>query len=483
MGLMTGMDDEPLSSPQSTSAGGASLPEGSTIEVLEDSSERLVLFIPAGPKRGWELGCFGPIWITIVSIITAGFVAGINKPGGPDRTVILFLVPFWLVGLGMLYFSLRMRHTRTLILVEPTRAVLQQTFLGRTKTREATLSPGEPATLVESYRQNDVPIDAVCLRGDPRPLKFATPLEPVEKNWIVDRINAFLRVTPTDDAANPLTGPMPTYMLPEKCPACGGELPAAEDDLRETTCPFCNEVVKAELKLVQTGPSDRQSAVGDFPADRIAVVDQTPDRLEFTMRVFESGAMRRGAATVFVVLALFWNSFVGVFVWATVFGARFNAGSLMMLVFLLPFVAVGLALAGVAIFVLAGRLKVRLDRDALRASWGVGPLRYTKSFVTEAITHVTVENSPMAVKSQRPRTADADTRTAIVWAGEKWIPITMLQGVNDCRHVADLVRRHLAEMGFRVEDRRTPIVTTTTTIDDEDLDDEDDESIDQSPGN
>ena len=479
------MDDEPLSSQKPASAGGASLPEGSTIEVLEDSSERLVLFIPAGPKRGWELGCFGVIWITIVSVITAVFVSGMNKPGGPDRTVILFLVPFWLVGLGMLYFALRMRHTRTLILVEATRAVLQQTFLGRTKTREAALSPGEPATLVESYRQNDVPIDSVCLRGEPRPLKFATPLEPAEKNWIVDRINTFLRITPTDDPGNPLAGPMPGYLLPDKCPACGGELPAADGDLRETTCPFCNEVVKAELKLVQTGPSDTQAAVGDFPADRIAVVDQTPDRLEFTMRVFESGAMRRGAATVFVVLALFWNSFVGVFVWATIFGARFNAGSLIMLVFLLPFVAVGVALAGVALFVLAGRLKVQLDRDSLRASWGIGPLRYTKSFATEAITRVTVENSPMAARSQRPRTADADTKTAIVWAGDKWIPVTMLQGVNDCRHVAELVRRQLADMGFRVEDRRTPVVMTTT-IDDEDLDDEDedeDESVDQSPDN
>jgi hypothetical protein len=141
-------------------------PAGSTIEVVERNAERLVLFIPASPRRGRELGCFTMLWLLIVSIITAALANGVRQPGGPAPSQLFFLVPFWLVGLTMLYFSLRMRHTRTLVLVELGRAVLQQTFLGRTKTRETALTPGEPAILVESYRQNDVPVDAVCLKGN-----------------------------------------------------------------------------------------------------------------------------------------------------------------------------------------------------------------------------------------------------------------------------------------------------------------------------
>jgi predicted RNA-binding Zn-ribbon protein involved in translation (DUF1610 family) len=454
-------------------------PEGSTIEILEESVERLVLFMPATRKRGWELGCFGLIWTTIVSIITAAMVHGLRQPGGPEPVALLFLVPFWLVGLLILFISLKMRHTRTLVLIEPGRAVLQTTFFGRTKTRETALTAGEPATLVESYRQNDVPVDAVCLKGASGPLKFGTPLEASEKTWIVDRINAFLGVTVAGHGDDPLTGLMPTWVAPVRCSSCGSDLSTVETVGEEAVCPFCGEVTKAEMRLVRTGPSDTQSPAGEFPADRVAIVEQTPDVLEFRMPVFESKGMRRGAATALGLFAVFWNSIVGVFVWGAVFGARFNAGTLFLLVFLIPFVAVGLAVVVVAVFIAAGRLKVTLDRDRLRASWGVGPIRYRKSFPTETITHVTVENSPMAVKSQRPRSQTEDTRMALVWAGERWIPITMLQGVNDCRHVAELVRRQLAQMGFRVSDRRIPAIQPSGTDELDEDEDEDDDVVEE----
>src|SRR5262249_29635861 len=154
--------------------------------------------------------------------------------------------------------------------------------------------------------------------------------------------------------SDPLAGPMPTWVLPEKCAACGGTLPPHEGEAQEQTCPFCGEITKAEMKLVQTGPSDTQSAVGEFPSDRVTIVEQTLDGLEFGMPVFESGAMRRGAALAFGVFALFWNGIVGTFIWAILFGTKFRAGSLFMLIFVLPFIAVGLAILGAAVFILAG---------------------------------------------------------------------------------------------------------------------------------
>jgi len=457
------MNDDTRSS-DPTDIPGVAPPEGSSIEILEESAERLVLFIPAGPKRGRELGCFGVMWTTITAIITAGFASGIGQPGGPGAAQLLFLVPFWLAGLLVLYFSLKMRHTRTLLLVEPARAVLQQTFFGRTKTRETTLAPGEPAMLVESYRQNKVPVDAVCLKGDPRPLKFATALETGEKAWIVDRLNAFLGVAPADD---PSAAPVPTWFLPETCTSCGVALPSSTAGLQELACPLCGVINKGKMRLIESGPSDTRSAAGEFPSDRVTIDDQTPDVLEFHMRVFENAAMRRGSAVTFALVALVWNSIIGTFVWATLFSAKFNAGSFLTLAFLLPFVAIGLAIAGAAVFIAAGRLRVRLDRETLTASWGVGPLSYSKSFATESITHVTVQNSPLAVKNERPRSRPEDTRTAIVWSGDRWIPITLMQGVNDCRHVAELTRQQLNEMGFVVADRRTPVATDVAEEDEE----------------
>jgi hypothetical protein len=309
-------------------------------------------------------------------------------------------------------------------------------------------------------------------QGEPRPLKFATPLTDGEKSWIVDRINEFLGVQ-AEDGDNPTSGLMPEVVMPETCTECGGAL--EQGDSEEIICPACGHVNQGRTQLVRTGPSDTQPATGEFPADHVTIVDQSPERLEFSMRVFENSKMRRGAGLVFGMVALFWNSFVATFVWAIFFGAQFNPGSLIMLVFLLPFLAVGLALAAVTVFILFGRLRVVLDRDELRASWGAGRLRYSKAFTTEAITHVTVENSPLAVKNasrgrSRPET---DTRVALVWAGENWIPVTMLQGVNDSRHVAELVRRQLADLGMRVEDRRAPPVVVEDVDEDEDEEDDD----------
>ena len=50
------MNDELQGSDLPPSGGDAPPPSGSTIEILEQSAERLVLFIPAGPKRGSTQG-------------------------------------------------------------------------------------------------------------------------------------------------------------------------------------------------------------------------------------------------------------------------------------------------------------------------------------------------------------------------------------------------------------------------------------------
>ncbi len=446
-------------------------PEGSTIEVVEATASRLVLFIPAGAKRGRELGCFGLIWTTMLTVITAAFANGVGQPGGPGATALLFLVPFWLAGLGMLYFALRMRHTRTLLLVDPSRAVLQQTFLGRTRTREAELTPGDGATLVESYRQNDVPVDAVCLKGTPASLRFGTPLEPREKAWLVDRINRFLGVSSSGES-DFAGGAMPMTVAPTVCRSCGGELPdAGDDDARELSvaCPFCGEVNSPLMTFLPTAPSDTRPATGPFPDDQITIAVQMSDELSFSMPVFENSALRRGAAGVFLIFSVVWNSIVAGFVWNIVAGGRFDIGSIFMLLFLAPFVAIGAATLWGTLFIVSGRLRVHLDRQRLRASWSVAGLGYSRSLPTDDITHVTVENSPMATKNDRgPSRSEPDTRMAIVWAGERWIPVTMLQGVNDCRHVAELVRRQLREMGFRVADQRMPVSTASPLNEDED---------------
>ncbi len=222
-------------------------------------------FFPLFRGAGRELGCFAIIWLGILSIITTAFGAAIlQKPGQVELLPLLFSDPVLAGRLTMLYFCLRMRYLRTIVLIDPQRAVLQETLFGRTKTRECELATGQPAKLVESYRQNDVPVDAVAIPGIPRPLKFRHGADGHGK--VLDRCHLQRLPGAHSAPADLPEGVSATYVLPDNCQKCGGVLVAPEDpSVLEVTCDFCGTVNQAAVQSSSTAGSDTLAPTGDFP--------------------------------------------------------------------------------------------------------------------------------------------------------------------------------------------------------------------------
>jgi hypothetical protein len=155
--------------------------------------KRLLLYLPPHGLRGNSLGLFlfGLVWslITIVFGVVA-VIATFTQEGGLVALLpLLFLLPFWAVGGGFLYFSLRGAYARKFLYIETDRLLLRTIFAGRTKDEHAPRPPQARAELVVAYRHNNVPVYRLQL-GDR--IKFGTELDSAEKAWLLYEINRFL---------------------------------------------------------------------------------------------------------------------------------------------------------------------------------------------------------------------------------------------------------------------------------------------------
>ena len=163
-------------------------PAGSRIEIHESSGERLVVFMPPGGKEARGLGCFATRWNLFMVAFTAMWVSF----GPLDFDTLAFIALFWLIGIGLLIGWLKLKYERTLLLVEPSRVVVQHILFGRKRQKETELYSKSRATLAEAYSQNDVPVYCVAIDGKDRTIRFGTSLSNGEKDWLVDRINALI---------------------------------------------------------------------------------------------------------------------------------------------------------------------------------------------------------------------------------------------------------------------------------------------------
>ena len=180
--------DERLADENRIVAASDSPPAGSRIEVYEASDERLVVLVPPGGKEARGLGCFATMWNLFMVVFTTIWVSAGPLDFGP----LAFIALFWLIGIGLLIGWLKLKYERTLLLVEPSRVVVQHILFGCKQQQETELFSKSRATLAEAYSQNDVPVYSVAINGKDRTIRFGTSLTNGEKDWLVDRINALI---------------------------------------------------------------------------------------------------------------------------------------------------------------------------------------------------------------------------------------------------------------------------------------------------
>ncbi|MBX3441693.1 MAG: hypothetical protein KF774_04740 [Planctomyces sp.] len=449
---------------------------GSRIDVVEDSRSRLVLFIPPGGKSG--LGCFAIMWNGILSIITLGFLFATLQPDGPPWPVFLFLSLFWAVGLGVAYFWLKSKYERMMLLVEPSHAVLRRTLFGRTKTQEIDLGPESSASLYEAYSVNDVPVHGVDLRGLNDGLRFGSGLPDADKKWLRTRLNEFLGAEADEDDADiedfetVAAGPVE---FPERCVQYGASLGSRGDvaDIEELPCQFCGHVHRGRRAFSVKRSELREDAPpeGPFPP-QIRIAERSPQRLEYNCWIVDSLPVRLALGGFLGFFATSWNGGVWTFVIAVAQAPGFF--KIFAMLFAIPFILVGLAVAVGAAMVIFGRLRVTLDQAELRARWGLGPFGWSRSLPTAAIDRISIQDreieasessSPRKLRRAKNGSGGPDQLTCFVWAGQQKIGVLGTYNTNVARHVAQLLREQLLDMGIRLDNRRAPAAAPDVNAD------------------
>jgi hypothetical protein len=425
-------------------------PASSAIRVYDATTDRLVLDIPPGKHAG-GLGCFALLWNAFMAVFTSfAGVAFFKEAQRPIEwlPIVLFGV-FWLVGIGLIYGWLKLRFERCFLLVERDRAVLRKMFLGRQRQTELPLDESSRAQLIEAYRQNDVPVYRVTLSGvGGNALHFGTSLTQEEKDWCVDAINALL--TPAEASlseAKPI-GPV-------VCEACGATIPA--DAFRSTAgrviCPACEHEQAA-------GPPDATVDEASLPDELpgiVAILEDSPDRLEFRLAMSESRVARG-------VVVLFAGGFAAVwyFIFAGAVMKQLHAvaagGGLMDwfgALFHIPFLIAGFFPLAMALLALWGSITTLIDREQVVIRVHVGPFGKRWTMNTSDVTDVRlVDSSQFASRAGNPRVAANNPRArenhefskaAGICAGARVLAMTALHQPLTARFVVKRVRRWLHE--------------------------------------
>jgi len=159
-------------------------PPAKTRVVIDRSRPgQIALFVPG--QGGCFFLIFAAFWLTIVSVMTAAF----SKAGG---FMLLFLVPFWIAGLGMLLVGLFIRFGVTGVYIDREQFIITRKLFNKGWTRRGATKDISAIRLTEAYKQNDRPVMAVGIAAAANSYSFGSFLSDEEKRWIAFELRAFM---------------------------------------------------------------------------------------------------------------------------------------------------------------------------------------------------------------------------------------------------------------------------------------------------
>ncbi len=338
-------------------------PANNTVEVIESTEKRLVLFIPGGGTQTRSMGAFALFWNLFMVVVTPAMTAGLFF-GGPVMTpwlvlgLLAFLGLFWAIGLGFLYYWLKLKYERTLILAERERLAVQRILFGKKRIVTTALGPDSRAGLVEAYSDNDRPVYRVEVSGLNGKAKFGTALSNAEKDWLVDCLHQFLHTAP-----------------PGASPTTAADWINRPHDEPPTSSVFSSSHLE---------PANLP------PGCLICVDDATAERLRLHIDFLRTGWQKHAALLIAGGLAIGAAYVDAPFLAAARQGIVAPRG----LIFLIP-AALGVLSSGVALgvgLILArGRSTIELTPENLVCRWHVGRIGFTRRFNTSEIQAVRVE--------------------------------------------------------------------------------------------
>jgi hypothetical protein len=416
-------DGSPASTGRRTGHSGR--PADSTIEIVESTRDRLVIHIPPGGKKTRSIGCFAIAWNGFMAVFTSIwlFVGMENNADAPLYVIIPFLGLFWLVGLGMAYWWVRMRFMRLYLLIDPSRVAIQRILFGRKSLKETHLAPNPYAELVESYQENDVPVYAVAIEGTDRTAKFGTALSREEKSWLVATINTFFGHG-TDDSDTSA----------EVYEASSFGSAAASNSVGDAIEPIS---------------PDRITSTAD-----INILDADASRLRFQLAPFPKHPIRYAIAGFCLIFGIAWLTGMSVMLFAALGNGQENIDIFPILISVF-FLIAGTVPLFIAFAVLhGGVVTVDLTRDQLQARWHLGPMGIGKKVATDTISSVSLrkamEFEETDSRGRRRSVLSSDGKVCMIQAAGNDIPLTSFHNITIAREVGGIILYQLDRMGVRL---------------------------------
>jgi hypothetical protein len=165
-------------------------PAGTRIQ-RETIGSATVWDIPPSGKSGGLVG-FGWVWTTFIAVFTSFVLYGLlfgtpSKNNGPfaELFVFLFLIPFWAVGIGLLYAGYRMKNARHRVVIDGDKVTLTREWRGNAKKSSLPLAGLKTIEQTVFYSKNYTPVYGIELKGKDGKLRFGSSLEEAEKAWLV----------------------------------------------------------------------------------------------------------------------------------------------------------------------------------------------------------------------------------------------------------------------------------------------------------
>lgn len=152
--------------------------------------------IPA-KKRFNFLLLFAAIWLLFVGVFTAAIAFGNPTDSAtgepPDGWGYLFLLPFWVAGLGVAYAGLRMSFTELILRVDGEKVTLLRKFFGKVWGKSIARDDVGTVSLKVAYRKNNSPVYHIYVEnGNGKDIKFGSNLEQDEKRWMLGQLQDVL---------------------------------------------------------------------------------------------------------------------------------------------------------------------------------------------------------------------------------------------------------------------------------------------------
>ncbi len=398
----------------------------SRVRVRKSTPDSLnILLLPKGPDRPLEV--ISAFWLFMLALMTSLLIWSVwNDTVENSVGIGLFLIPFWMVGLGLTYTAIRSRYLTQSIEVTQSLFSLKSRLGQWSQDYQIPLDGGASASLEDVLRSPNLIVQG---QNGKRPLTTGLILK--DQAQLVAILNRYFGVENSIEVSWSLkTG---------TCSHCGMPIPGAREKSPEGhdiswLCSACDTIrQKSEGILWQPF---RPSQSLDLPT-QLVVHDDALDHLCFSYPLLPSGIVRR------IVIVFFP---VGLFLIGLMISMMRGDDFIIKIPFIAAYVVTLVINISLFFFLIAGRIEIRLNPALFELTWGRGPFRFRCRRPVSDITDCRmVQGLIRHSTSLRGPVKTSVLHMCGVIAGEQTYPLVSIHGQAFSQQVVRLIRTFWAE--------------------------------------